>query len=102
MYPINAGVDAAIDEDVEVLVVSPPRTTGEEVPEVDPVPFRQDESVPLTEAEIPQTEAEHQPPVTEIPSGDSERQVCSALYHVILFPSANDYVNSFPNHIDDD
>ena len=102
MYPIDTEADAVIDDDVEVLIVSPPRNTEEKVPDADPVPIRQDESAPPTEAEILQTEAEHQPPVTEIPSGDSEHQVCSNLYHVIPLLSANDYVDSSPNHIDDD
>ena len=101
MYPIDAGVDAVIDDDAEVLIVSPPRTTEEKVPDADPVPVRPNEVVPLFEAENPRTEAERQAPVTKIPSGDSVRQVCSALYHIILFPSANDYVDSSPNHIDD-
>ena len=103
MYPIDVGVDAAIDDDVDVLIVSPPRNTGEEeAPNVDPVPVRHNESAPLSEAENLQTEAERQPPVTEIPSGDSERQVSNAIHHVLLIPITSNYVDSFPNHIDDD
>ena len=79
MYPIDTGVDAVIDDDVEVLVVSPPRTTEEKASDADPVPVRQDESAPPAETEHPQTEAEHPPLVTEIPSSDSGHQVCRNL-----------------------
>ena len=102
MYPIDAEADAVIDDDVEVLIVPAPQSNEERTTDANPVLVRQDESAPPTEAEVPQAEAEHHPPITEIPSDNSELQVRSYLYHVISFMSANDYVDSSPNHIDDD
>ena len=74
MYPIEAEVDAVIDDDVEVLVVSPPRTT-EEAADAEPVPARQVDSAPSAEPELRQDEAEHPPQITVIPSSDSGLQV---------------------------